>query len=140
MHPITVIEILSALALVLMLLGVTYFLPKKKRNIALKMIVIVIVMELAFFAIRPLWINYHLGVKSEQLTEYLEKRYPGEEFSISYRTSRNYNPYHMEVRFENEQGWIYGYSVTDQGIKQVTVGVPNAELPDKGLHYEGLGD
>lgn len=140
MHPITVIEILSALGMVLLLLGLIYFLPKKKRNIALRIIVIVIVIELGFFALRPIWIDHHREIKTEQLTEYLEKRYPGEEFSISYRTSRNYNPYHMEVRFESEQEWIYGYSVTNQGIKQVSVGVPDAQLPDEGLHYEDLGD
>ncbi|WLR54879.1 LPXTG cell wall anchor domain-containing protein [Mesobacillus subterraneus] len=140
MHPITVIEILSALGLVLLLLGLIYFLPRKKRNIALRMIVVVIVIELGFFAIRPLWIDYHREIKTEQLTEYLEKRYPGEEFGISYRTSRSYNPYHLEVRFANERGWIYSYSVTKDEIKQVDIGVPDDELLDEGLHYEDLGD
>ena len=140
MHPITIIEILSALGLVLMLLGLTFLLPMKKRNYAIKIIVVVIITELAFFALRPLWIDYHRDIKTEQLTEYLEKRYPSEEFKISYRTSRNYNPYHLEVRFNNEPGWSYSYSVTDKGIKQVSVGVPDMQLPDEGLHYEDLGD
>ncbi|WP_215024089.1 hypothetical protein [Bacillus sp. ISL-39] len=140
MHPITVIEILSALGFILLILGVGYFLPGKKRNTAIKIILIVIVAELAFFSVRPLWIDYHRGIKTEQLTDYLEERYPGEEFQISYRTSRSYNPYHLEVRFPNEPGWSYSYSVNDEGIKQISVGIPDAQLPDEGLHYEGLGD
>lgn len=140
MHPITVIEILSAVVLFLLLLGVSYFLPGNKRKTAIKIILIVIVVELAFFAIRPLWIDYHRGIKTEQLTDYLEERYPGEKFKISYRTSRSYNPYHLEVRFANEPGWSYSYSVNEDEIKQVGVGVPEVELPEEGLHYEDLGD
>lgn len=140
MHPITVIEILLAIGLIILILGVSYFLPRKKRKTAIKIILIVIVVELAFFAIRPLWIDYHRGIKTEQLTDYLEKRYPGEEFKISYRTSRSYNPYHMDVRFANEPGWSYSYFVNENEIKQVDIGVPDAELPEEGRHYEGLGD
>ncbi|WP_285290812.1 hypothetical protein [Bacillus sp. ISL-45] len=44
------------------------------------------------------------------------------------------------MTFANEPGWIYSYSVNDERIKQVSVGVPDAQLPDEGLHYEGLGD
>jgi hypothetical protein len=131
---------LSAVGLVLLILGVSYFLPKRKRTTAMKIVLTVIVIELAFFAIRPLWIDYHLGIKTEQLTQHLKERYPGEEFKISYRTSRSYNPYHMDVRFANEQGWSYSYSVTKDSIKQVGIGVPDAELPEEGLHYVGLGD
>ncbi|WP_079504468.1 hypothetical protein [Mesobacillus jeotgali] len=140
MHPITVIEILLAVGLVLLILVGSYFLPKRKRKTAMKIVLTVIVIELAFFAIRPLWIDYHLGKKTEQLTQHLEEKYPGEEFKISYRTSRSYNPYHMDVRFANEPGWSYSYSVNDNQIKQVGIGVPDAELPEEGLHYEGLGD
>ena len=138
MHPITVIEILLAVGFVLVLLVFAYFLPKKK--VALMIMLGVVVAELAFFAIRPLWIDYHRGIKTEQLAEYLENRYPGEEFKISYRTSRSYSPYHLDVRFTNEPGWIYSYSVNENDIKQVDIGVPDAELPEEGHHYEGLGD
>ena len=140
MHPITIIEIMSALGLALLIAGIGYFLPEKRRKTAIKIMLIVIVVELAFFALRPLWIDYHRDIKTEQLTEYLEKRYPGEEFKISYRMSRSYNPYHLEVRFNNEPGWSYSYSVTDKRIKQVSIGVPDMQLLDEGLHYEDLGD
>lgn len=140
MHPITVIEILLALGLLLLILGVGYFLPRNRRKTVIKIVLSVLVLELAFFGIRPLWIDYHRDVKTDQLTEYLEKRYPGEEFEISYRTSRSYNPYHLEVRFASEPGWIYAYSVNEAEIKQVDIGVPDAELPEEGVHYEGLGD
>lgn len=140
MHPITVIEILLALGLLLLILGVGYFLPRNRRKTVIKIVLIVLVLELAFFGMRPLWIDYHREIKTEQLTEYLNKRYPGEKFEISYRTSRSYNPYHLEVRFTNEPGWSYSYSVNEKDIKQVDIGVPDAELPEEGDHYEGLGD
>ncbi|MCM3125183.1 hypothetical protein QNH36_01910 [Mesobacillus sp. AQ2] len=140
MHPITVIEILLALGLLLLILGVGYFLPRNRRKTVIKIVLIVIVLELAFFGVRPLWIDYHREIKTEQLSEYLNKRYPGEKFEISYPTSRSYSPYQMQVRFANEPGWIYSYFVNKDEIKQVDIGVPDVELPEEGDHYEDLGD
>ncbi|MBT2678536.1 hypothetical protein J7E38_05945 [Bacillus sp. ISL-35] len=140
MHPITVIEILMALGLLLLILIVGYFLPHRRRKNAIKVVLIVLVLELAFFGIRPLWIDYQREVKMEQLTEYLNKMYPGEKFEISYPTSRSYSPYQLQVRFANEPDWIYSYSVNESEIKQVDIGVPDAKMPEEGDHYEDLGD
>ncbi|RSD29580.1 hypothetical protein [Mesobacillus subterraneus] len=138
MHPITIIEILVALGIFVVVLVLGHFWAKRNRKAALVLVAFVAVAEIGFFIIRPLWIDYHLGIKTEQLEEYLEEKYPGETFEISRRTSRNYNPYHLEVRFENEPGWSYSYSVNDGKIKQVGIGVPDDELPEEGLHYDDL--
>jgi ABC-type transport system involved in cytochrome bd biosynthesis fused ATPase/permease subunit len=136
MHPITIIEILIAVGVVLGLLVLVYVLLKKSRRLGLFFILIVALAELVFFAVRPFWINYHVAIKTEQLDEYLEKQYPGEEWEISRRTGRQYGPYQLEVRFENEQGWVYLYSVKEDKIKQVSVGVPDDEYYKAGKHYE----
>lgn len=96
--------------------------------------------ELAFFTIRPIWIDYHLGIKIEQQNEYLEDKYPEEEWEVRTRTSRSYNPYHLEVHFANEKGWVYAYRVDGDKIKQVSVGVPDDQFYESGLHYEDLGE
>lgn len=140
MHPITIIEILIAVGVVLGLLMLVFVLPKKFRRISLLLVLFLSSVEIAFFVVRPLWIDYHVTIKIEQLDEFLEKKYPDEEWKISRRTSRNYNPYHLEVRFENEKEWIYGYSVNSDEIKQVSVGVPDEQYYKDGRHYEGLGE
>lgn len=140
MHPITIIEILLAIGIVAVLLVIAFLLPRNIRKISLTVVLCVALAESAFFAVRPFWIDYHIGIKIEQLNEHLEKKYPGEDWEISRRTSRNYNPYHLEVRFDNEKGWVYTYSVNKNEIKQVAIGVPDYQLDNEGKHYEGLGD
>ena len=140
MHPITIIEILIGLVSVVGLLILVFILPKKYRRYGLIVVTSLAIAEITFFAVRPFWIEYHVAIKTEQLDEYLEKMYLGEEWKISRRTSRNYNPYHLEVRFENEKDWIYGYSVNGDKIRQVSVSVPDEHYHKNGLHYEGLGE
>jgi 2-polyprenyl-3-methyl-5-hydroxy-6-metoxy-1,4-benzoquinol methylase len=96
--------------------------------------------EIAFFVVRPFWIDYHVTIKTEQLNEYLEKKHPDEEWEISRRIGRQYNPYYLEVRFENEKDWTYLYSVNDEKIRQVAVSVPDEQYHRNGMHYEGLGE
>jgi hypothetical protein len=139
-HPITIIEILIAMGSVIGLLILVYIFPGKYRRLGLIVLFSLIVVEITFFAVRPFWIDYHVAIKTEQLDEYLEMKYPSEKWEISRRNGRQYGPYQLEVRFGNEQGWVYLYSVNEDKIKQVSVGVPDDEYFKGGKHYEGLGD
>lgn len=136
MDPITIIEILIAVGIVLFLLLLVFIFLKKSRRLGLFFVLFVTIAELAFFAVRPFWIDYHVTIKTEQLEEYLEKKYPGEKWEISRRNGRQYNPYHLEVRFENEKKWIYFYSVNGKKIRQIAVSVPDQQYHKNGLHYE----
>lgn len=140
MHPITIIEILIAAGIVIGLIVLTFILPEKFRRLSLIIVMCAVVVEIAFFVLRPFWIDYHVAIKTEQLNEYLEKKYPDEEWKISRRIGRQYNPYHLEVRFENENDWIYLYWVNDEKIRQVAVSVPDEQYHRNGMHFEGLGD
>jgi len=140
MHPITIIEILIALGIAAGFLVLAFILPKKFRRVGMYVVLAAALAELAFFTIRPIWIDYHLGIKIEQQNEYLEDKYPEEEWEVRTRTSRSYNPYHLEVHFANEKGWVYAYRVDGDKIKQVSVGVPDDQFYESGLHYEDLGE
>lgn len=136
MHPITIIEIMMAVGVILGFLMLVFFFPKKYRRLGLCIVLLVAVAELVFFTVRPFWIDYHVAIKTEQLDEYLEKKYPGEEWKISRRIGRQYGPYQLEVRFENEQGWVYLYSINEDKIMQISVGVPDNEHYEAGKHFE----
>lgn len=140
MHPITIIEIMMAVGVVLVLLMLVFIFPKKYRRIGLFIVLLVALAELVFFAVRPFWIDYHVAIKTEQLDEYLENKYQGEEWEISRRIGRQYGPYQLEVRFENEPGWVYLYSINEDKIKQISVAVPDEEYYKAGKHFEGLGE
>jgi hypothetical protein len=136
MHPITVIELICAGVIVLLLLGVTILVPKKLRKIGLTLTAAVVLSMGLFFAVRPLWIDYRVGIKTEQLNQYLAEKYPNELWEIRRKEGRQYNPYHLEVRFENEPGWIYTYFVDDSRILQLGRSVPDGQHHDNGKHYE----
>lgn len=136
MHPITVIEMISTIFLVLFLFGSAFLVPKKFRKIGLLMAAVVTLGMGLFFAVRPLWIDYRVSIKTEQLNQYLAEKYPNETWAIRRQEGRQYNPYHLEVRFENEPGWGYIYFVDDSRILQLGRSVPDGHHPDNGKHYE----
>ncbi|WP_421378343.1 hypothetical protein ACOJQI_12755 [Bacillus salacetis] len=78
-----------------------------------------------------------MAKKTEALNEYLEVKYPDERWEIRSRTGRQYNPYHLEVTFQNERGWTYTYSVADEDkICQSVWTPPEGLLPNEGMHFE----
>lgn len=90
------------------------------------------------FAIRPYWIDYQVSKKMEQLNQYLEERYPKEQWQITRQLGRQNNPYRLNVEFENEKGWIYTYSVVNEKNSCQRVWTPpEGKFPDEGKHYEG---
>jgi hypothetical protein len=128
LHPFTVIEITFTVIFLSALFIMAMLIPKSKRKIGLYSTGFITVMILAFFLIRPHWINYKVSIKTEQLHAYLEKKYPGEEWEITRNVGRQYNPYHLDVEFENEKGWFYTYWVKDaNNIKQKGYAVPVSE-------------
>ncbi|MBH9966233.1 hypothetical protein [[Bacillus] enclensis] len=113
MHPITVIEILMSAGLIFLLFVTAFLLPAGIRKWSIIAASSTTVLILLFFVLRPFWIDYQVSRKTENLNHYLEGKYPGQEWEISRRTGRQYNPYHLMVEFENEKGWTYTYSVVD---------------------------
>ncbi|KSU64536.1 hypothetical protein AS034_01480 [[Bacillus] enclensis] len=137
MHPITVIEMLMSAALIFLLFVTAFLLPAKIRRLSIIAASSATVLILLFFALRPFWIDYHVSRKTEQLNHYLERKYPGQEWKISRRIGRQYNPYHLMVEFENEKGWTYTYSVVDEkNICQSVWTPPEGRLPNQGEHFE----
>ncbi|MED1864143.1 hypothetical protein P4V41_11830 [Fictibacillus nanhaiensis] len=92
-HPITVIEIMFTVTLISTLFIIAFLIPKTKRKIGLYTASRITALVLLFFILRPFWINYHVSVKKEQLTLYLEKQFPNEKWQITQNIGRQYNPY-----------------------------------------------
>ncbi|WP_342440117.1 hypothetical protein NSS79_16070 [Paenibacillus sp. FSL L8-0436] len=137
MHPITAMEITASVIFVIVIFVIAVLLPDKIRKISLITAGSITVLLLVFFAVRPYWLDYQVSQKTEQLNQYLEVKYPGEEWEISRQAGRQYNPYHLEVRFSNEKDWTYIYSVVNaDNIHQSVWGVPGAMAPSDGMHYE----
>lgn len=137
LHPITAIEIIFLVVFVLIIFGVALFLPRKIRRSGLIIVSSITVLLLLSFAIRPYWIDYQVSRKTEQLNHYLEEKYPNQEWEISRQVGRQYNPYHLQVRFKNEEGWIYIYSVVNEKKIHQSVWVPSGgNSSDLGKHYE----
>jgi hypothetical protein len=137
MHPITAIEITVSIAIVTLLFVIVSIIPKKVRKISLLLASSLTLILILFFVIRPYWINHQVSVKTELLNQYLEKKYPNQEWQIKRKVGRQNNPYHLDVTFENEKGWIYTYLVGDENtICQLSYGVPDGQFPQEGKHYE----
>ncbi len=137
LHPITVIEITFTSLFISALIVISFFIPKTKRKIGLYTASIITALILIFFLIRPLWINYHVFIKKEQLTQYLTDRYPSEEWSITRNIGRQYNPYIFLVEFHNEKGWEYHFYVKNADhIKQNGLTTPDGARNMEGKHFQ----
>ncbi|WP_339316082.1 hypothetical protein [Paenibacillus sp. FSL R10-2734] len=137
MHPITAIEIILSIVFVLVIFVIAVLLPMKVRKLSIIMASSLTVLLLLSFAIRPYWIDYQVARKTEQLNHYLENKYPDEEWEVSRQVGRQYDPYSLEVRFKNEKGWIYIYSVVNENKIYQSVWIPaGGKSSDVGKHYE----
>ncbi len=123
--------------LIIIIFVAALLVPKKSRNLSLIIASSITVILLSFFAIRPYWIDDQVSNKAEQLEDYLEGKYPNQEWEISRQTGRQYNPYHLNVEFDNEKGWIYTYSVVvEKNICQSVWTPPEGKSPHEGEHFE----
>ena len=138
MHPITVIEITASIIFVIVIFIIAFLLPKKARKLSLIIVSLFTVLFLLFFVVRPYWVDSQVSKKMEQLNQYLGETYPNQEWTISRQEERRqYNPYHLEVEFENEKGWTYTYSaVNEKSICQNAWTPPEGKFPDEGAHFE----
>jgi hypothetical protein len=136
MHPITVIEIIVTSLIVVVFFSIALFVPVKFRKKALLSASVVTLGLGLSFVVRPFWINYQVEIKKEALNQYLAEKYPKETWEIRRRDGRQYNPYHLEVRFDNEPRWVYTYFVGDSKIYQSARSVPDGQGPIVGKHYE----
>ncbi|MFC4323182.1 hypothetical protein [Litchfieldia salsa] len=136
-HPITVMEVIVSLVFIIGTFVISFLLPKKNRKIYLIIASLLTVLLLLFFVIRPYWVDSQVSKKMEQLNQYLRDKYPNQEWTISKREGRQYNPYHLEIEFENEKGWTYTYSVTNEkNICQIAWTPPEGKFPDEGKHFQ----
>lgn len=136
-HPITVIEILVSFMIIFLFLIISFKVPQDYRKISLHITIVLTVSLMAFFAFRPLWIDYQVDIKKAALHQYLQNRYHNEEWKIRTQSGRQYNPFHLNVEFLNEKGWTYTYSVVEKkSICQSGWGTPDGKVPDQGMHFE----
>ncbi|ETI70784.1 hypothetical protein [Neobacillus vireti] len=136
MDPITVIEIIVSTVIIIILFSAALLVPQKVRKQSLLLASILSLIIGLFFAIRPIWINFQVKEKTAQLNQYLKQKYPNEEWEIKRKIGRQYNPYHLDVRFDNEKGWVYTYFVNDHTIFQIAWSVPDNQSSNEGKHYE----
>ncbi|GEL77424.1 hypothetical protein [Tenuibacillus multivorans] len=137
MDPISIIEISASIFFVIVIFVIALLLPSKVRKLSLVIAFSLTLLLLLFFAIRPFWVDYQVSVKTEQLNQYLEGKYPNQEWGISREVGRRYNPYDLEVIFEKEQGWTYTYLVVNEtNICQVGWSPPEGKFPNEGKYFE----
>ncbi|WP_144704237.1 hypothetical protein [Fictibacillus phosphorivorans] len=135
LHPITVNEIMFTVTLISTLFIIAFLIPKTKRKTGLYTASVITALVLLFFIIRPFWIDYHVSVKKDQLTLYLEKQFPNEKWQITQNIGRQYNPYIFLVEFHNEKGWKYHYFVKNADhIKQHGLSMPDGSKKIEGKH------
>jgi len=136
-HSITIIEILLAIGLFILSTFLSYIVFKKNRKTIFKFVGLLIIVEVLFFIVRPYYINYRVSFKTEQLNAYLNEKYPNEKWKISSNRGREYNPYHLNVTFQNEESWTYIYYVRDENtITQNGYIVPDGQSKIEGKHIE----
>jgi energy-coupling factor transporter transmembrane protein EcfT len=137
MHPITIIEFLFAIGLFILSIFVSFVVVKKTEKNLFKFVGLLFIVEVLFFVVRPFWINYRISIKTDQLNAYLSEKYPNEKWKISSNGSREYNPYHLKVTFQNEEDWTYSYFVKDENtITQNGYTVPDGQSKKQGKHFE----
>lgn len=137
MHPITIIEIIIAIVPIFVLLVIALLIPKKVKKAVLLSVLCLTILEIGFISLRPVWIDYQVSKKTEQINQYLVRKYPNESWEIKRKEGRQYNPYHLNVIFKNEPLWIYDYTVDSDGqVRQTGVATPSGKFPDDGKHRE----
>jgi hypothetical protein len=137
LHPITATEITFSVIFLIVIFVISLLTPSNIRKLCLIVSISLTALLLIFFAVRPYWIDYQVSKKNEQLNEYLEVKFPQQEWEISQQEGRQYNPYHLIVEFKNEKGWLYTYSVVDEeNICQNAWSTTEGNSPDEGRHFE----
>ncbi|WP_368505403.1 hypothetical protein AB3N04_07080 [Alkalihalophilus sp. As8PL] len=101
---------------------------------------VIFIFSITFFLARPHWIDWQIGKRTLLLDNYLENRYPSENWdigAIDHRTYPQYHPYHLRVTFEDEPGFIYNYHVDGKGrIRQRGYEVSEDKVHSKGNYIE----
>lgn len=137
MNPITATEITFSAIFVIVIFVISLLTPSNVRKLSLTIALLLTILLVLYFVIRPYWVENQVSKKMEQLNQYLMEKYPNQEWTISRQEGRQYNPYHLDVVFENETGWTYTYSVKDEkNICQNVWTSPEGEFPDEGKHFE----
>lgn len=135
MHPSQVIELMMVAGIVITAFIIVWFIPKRWRRVGLLIATCITLAILAFFFIRPLWYDHQAEKSTEKLSQYLMLKYPEEDWEIDRVQNHSYNPYQLNVTFEDEKGWVYTYFVKDK-ICQLGWTVPGHQLPREGKYYD----
>lgn len=119
LYPHEVIEFLIAGSIILLLLVVSVILfLKSKRKLGFYITVLTTVCIVAFFIIRPHWIDYQIHKKTIVLEEYLHDKYPDTTWTIAavnHRENKTFNPYYLLVDFSDDPHHTYYYFVDRKG-------------------------
>lgn len=136
-HPIAYFEYSLAIGLIILSIFLSYIVLKKTRKNIFKFVGFLLIVEVLYFIVRPYYINYRVSIKTDQLNDYLNEKYPNENWKISSNRGREYNPYHLRVTFLNEENWTYSYYVRDENtITQNGYIVPDGQSKILGKHIE----
>lgn len=137
--PVFVIEIMLAIAVASIIFLISLFVPRDYKKIGTGVVMIVILLEISFFFFRPFWIDYRIEKTRVAVNQYLEKKYPGESWTIERGDKDNphQKAYFLDVTFHNEPQFIYTYYISNEGkIKQSSISCPDGKSPKDGKHTE----
>jgi len=114
MQSITAIEIVIFSIVIIVCSYILLFFSRKTRKLGFVVTGILALVIIFLFVIRPYYIDHQVNIKTTQLNQYLTNKYPNETWKINRQVQKHYNPYRLEVIFENEPEWTYIYKVIDQ--------------------------
>jgi hypothetical protein len=137
--PAFAIEIMIAITVAFIVFFVSLCIPKNYNKIGTRVVIVIILLEISFFALRPLWIDYRVEKTKVAVNQYLARKYPNESWTIERgdKDSPHQKAYFLDVTFHNEPNFIYTYYLNNEGkVKQSSIGVPNGKSLEDGRHVE----
>lgn len=120
LYPHEVIELMISGSIVFAVLAIaTILYRKRKLKFGFLLTLLIFIAVIAFFIIRPYWIDYQISQKSIVLEEYLHNRYPNADWIITpvnFRENKTLNHYYLLVDFADDPHHTYYYFVNRNGL------------------------
>lgn len=118
MHPTQWIELLFVMAVVFVMLGLSWLRTGRWRTFWRGAALLFLVGFAIFYVARPYWIDWQIDKKVAALEDYLQQTYPHESWTLQTVPHRedgyeHLNPYYIGVTFANEPHIEYDYFVRD---------------------------
>lgn len=114
MHPIALIELMIVLAILFIIVLVSFLLKGKWKKLAQRLAILYLVSFGVLTVVRPYWIDRQIEIKISYIQMHLEEQYPGETWrywTVPHREEgyEHMNPYHIGVIFDKEPEVKYIY-------------------------------